>query len=77
MHSLDIVTVLVAIVLLIVIGFTIYGYVKHTSYFRYALGISIVGVLGLAYFTMSTKGKRSKHTRNTSTLYPEEALNTI
>ena len=58
MHELDIVTLFIVIFILIVIGFTIYGYIKKTSYSHYALGISIAGVLGLAYFTMSTKEER-------------------
>ena len=60
MHILDIVTIVLTVFLLIIVGFTIYAYVKRSSYSYYALGISIAGVLGLAYFTRSTDDETYK-----------------
>jgi hypothetical protein len=92
MHILDIVTIVLGVFLLIIVGFTIYAYVKRSSYSHYALAISIAGVLGLAYFTRSTDDETYKdyygHLKPSRQLrlkrkftkadeYPEDALNVI
>jgi uncharacterized membrane protein len=50
----DILTVVVILVVLGMIGFTIYSYVKNSQYSHYALAVSIAGVLSLILITRTT-----------------------